>query len=89
MLHISITGVSLQKEEILMFSEGQLRAGDEREAPDRPRKWPQVGSLAPGAQVFSRAMATQEELDEEEFGDLTSPEVGRPSGQLLSKQPLK
>ncbi|XP_059899469.1 cilia- and flagella-associated protein 70 isoform X1 [Gadus macrocephalus] len=66
--------VTAEKEEILMFSEGQLRAGDEREAPDRPRKWPQVGSLAPGAQVFSRAVATQEELDEEEFGDLTSPE---------------
>ncbi|XP_056439457.1 cilia- and flagella-associated protein 70 [Gadus chalcogrammus] len=66
--------VTAEKEEILMFSEGQLRAGDEREAPDRPRKWPQVGSLAPGAQVFSRAVATQEELDEEEFGDLTSSE---------------
>ncbi|CAL8297817.1 unnamed protein product [Lota lota] len=66
--------ITAEKEEVLMFSEGQLRAGDEREAPDRPRKWPQASSLAPGAQVFSKAVSTQEELHEEEYGDLTSPE---------------
>ena len=76
LLHISITGVFLQNEEILVFSEGKLSAGDGREDPDRPRKWPQVGILVPGAQVFSMVVPTQDEFEEEEFGDLTSPEVG-------------
>ncbi|KAJ3609118.1 hypothetical protein NHX12_023644, partial [Muraenolepis orangiensis] len=64
----------LAKEVVLMFSEGQLRAGGEREASDRPRRWPQAGSLAPGAQVFPGVVSIQEVLLDEQCGDLTNPE---------------
>ncbi|KAK0151316.1 Cilia- and flagella-associated protein 70 [Merluccius polli] len=74
--HVHITGVLFQKEEVLLFSEGQLKAGGEREAKDRPRRWSQAGSLAPGAQVFPGLVSTQEEdfLEDEEYGDLISRE---------------
>lgn len=73
-----------------MFSEGQLRAGGEREAPGRAMRWPQAGSLAPGAQVFSGTVSPrEEELLEEEYGDLTSREVGHPLSQMLSRLPVE
>ncbi|CAL8294746.1 unnamed protein product [Merluccius merluccius] len=68
--------LTAEKEEVLLFSEGQLKAGGEREATDRPRRWSQAGSLAPGAQVFPGLVSTQEEdfLEDEEYGDLISRE---------------
>ncbi|XP_036408678.1 cilia- and flagella-associated protein 70 [Megalops cyprinoides] len=65
--------LSTQKEQVLLFSNGLLKAGGEREPVPRPKKWPQGHLLAPGAQFMPGASIEGEPIEMED-GDLTGME---------------
>ncbi|XP_063048608.1 cilia- and flagella-associated protein 70 [Engraulis encrasicolus] len=62
-----------EKEQILLFSNGVLKMGGERELVPRPKKWPLGAMLAPGA-LHIPGHSIQEDGADLENGDLTGPE---------------
>ncbi|KAL6475855.1 hypothetical protein MHYP_G00143540 [Metynnis hypsauchen] len=65
--------LTAEKEQILLFSNGVLKTGGEREPVPRPKKWPIGPLLAPEAQ-FIPGVCIEGELTDLEDGDLTSTE---------------
>ncbi|XP_042564492.1 cilia- and flagella-associated protein 70 isoform X2 [Clupea harengus] len=65
--------LTAEKEQILMFSNGMLKMGGEREPVPRPKKWPQSGTLALGSQNIPGSSIEEESVSMED-GDLTSVE---------------
>uniref|UniRef100_A0AAR2JS08 Cilia and flagella associated protein 70 n=1 Tax=Pygocentrus nattereri TaxID=42514 RepID=A0AAR2JS08_PYGNA len=63
--------LTAEKEQILLFSNGVLKMGGEREPVPRPKKWPISPLLAPDAQ-FIPGNCIEGELTDLEDGDLTS-----------------
>uniref|UniRef100_A0A6Q2YY80 Cilia and flagella associated protein 70 n=1 Tax=Esox lucius TaxID=8010 RepID=A0A6Q2YY80_ESOLU len=63
--------LTAEKEQVLMFSNGILKVGGEREAVGRPRKWPMRSLLAPGAHFIPGVFIEGEPTDMV-YGDLTS-----------------
>lgn len=63
-----------QKEQTLLFSNGVLKAGGEREPLSRPKKWPVGPLLAPGAQFMPGTSIDMQPIEMED-GDLTGVEV--------------
>ncbi|XP_030645563.1 cilia- and flagella-associated protein 70 [Chanos chanos] len=59
------------KEQVLMFSNGVLKVGGEREPFPRPKKWPLGPLQASGAQFIPDSIIESSEM---EYGDLTSAE---------------
>ncbi|KAJ8251492.1 hypothetical protein GJAV_G00221940 [Gymnothorax javanicus] len=64
---------SAQKEQTLLFSNGVLKAGGEREPCSRPKKWPLGSQLAPGAQFIPGTSIEMQPVETED-GDLTGAE---------------
>ncbi|KAL4658147.1 cilia- and flagella-associated protein 70 [Arapaima gigas] len=62
--------LSAEKEQVLLFSNGALKMGGERETVPRPKRWPLGPMLAPGAQFIPGGFIG--EPTEMEVGDLTS-----------------
>ncbi|XP_049323581.1 cilia- and flagella-associated protein 70 isoform X1 [Astyanax mexicanus] len=65
--------LTAEKEQILLFSNGILKTGGERETAPRPKKWPLSPRLAPDAQPIPGVFIEREPTDFED-GDLTSVE---------------
>jgi len=63
-----------QQDQVLVFSEGQLKAGGQREVKGRQRKRPHQATLAPGNH-FLPGTLFQAESVEQENGELTGLEV--------------
>ncbi|XP_036445879.1 cilia- and flagella-associated protein 70 [Colossoma macropomum] len=63
--------LTAEKEQILLFSNGVLKMGGEREPVPRPKKWPIGPLLAPDAQ-FIPGICIEGELTDLEDGGLTS-----------------
>uniref|UniRef100_A0A8C9VVL7 Cilia and flagella associated protein 70 n=1 Tax=Scleropages formosus TaxID=113540 RepID=A0A8C9VVL7_SCLFO len=64
--------LSTEKDQVLLFSNGVLKMGGERETVPRPKRWPLGPMLAPGAQFIPGGVIG--EPTEMEVGDLTSTE---------------
>uniref|UniRef100_A0A672NIZ3 Cilia and flagella associated protein 70 n=1 Tax=Sinocyclocheilus grahami TaxID=75366 RepID=A0A672NIZ3_SINGR len=62
--------VSATKEQVLLFSNGVLKMGGEKEPVPRPKKWPLGSLLAPGAEVIQGLYIDAEPTDTD-HGDLT------------------
>ncbi|KAK9542292.1 hypothetical protein VZT92_000167 [Zoarces viviparus] len=62
--------LTAQKDQVLLFCEGKLKAGGQREQDGRQRKWPHQATLVP-ANLFLPAALLQEEPVEQEDGELT------------------
>ncbi|XP_043090031.1 cilia- and flagella-associated protein 70 [Puntigrus tetrazona] len=62
--------VSATKEQVLLFSNGVLKMGGEKEPVPRPKKWPLGSLLAPGAEVIQGLYIDAEPTDMD-HGDLT------------------
>ncbi|XP_031704683.1 cilia- and flagella-associated protein 70 [Anarrhichthys ocellatus] len=62
--------LTAQKDQVLLFCEGKLKAGGQREQDGRQRKWPHQALLVPG-NLFLPAAFLQEEPMEQEDGELT------------------
>ncbi|KAJ8398771.1 hypothetical protein AAFF_G00419680 [Aldrovandia affinis] len=62
--------LSAEKEQTLLFSNGVLKAGGEREPLSRPKKWPLGPLLAPGAQFIPGTSIDMDPIEMED-GDLT------------------
>ncbi|XP_067278948.1 cilia- and flagella-associated protein 70 [Pseudorasbora parva] len=60
--------VSATKEQVLLFSNGVLKMGGEREPVPRPRKWPLGPLLAPGAE-FIQGLYIESEPTDMDHGD--------------------
>ncbi|XP_062387359.1 cilia- and flagella-associated protein 70 isoform X2 [Sardina pilchardus] len=65
--------LTAEKEQILMFSNGMLKMGGEREPVPRPKKWPQGAMLASGAQYIPGVNIEEQSVDMED-GDMTTVE---------------
>ncbi|KAG5279454.1 hypothetical protein AALO_G00077950 [Alosa alosa] len=65
--------LTAEKEQILMFSNGMLKMGGEREPVPRPKKWPQDAMLASGAQHIPGTNIEEQSVDMED-GDMTTAE---------------
>lgn len=63
-----------QKDQVLLFSEGQLKAGGQREESGRQKKRPHHALLVPGNHFVSGAFFQAEPIEEED-GQLTGSEV--------------
>ncbi|XP_061080149.1 cilia- and flagella-associated protein 70 [Conger conger] len=64
---------STEKEQTLLFSNGVLKAGGEREPHSRPKKWPLGPLQAPGAQFVPGTSIDMQPIETED-GDLTGVE---------------
>ncbi|XP_026095970.1 cilia- and flagella-associated protein 70 [Carassius auratus] len=62
--------ISATKEQVLLFSNGVLKMGGEKEPVPRPKKWPLGSLLAPGAEVIQGLYIDTEPTDTD-HGDLT------------------
>uniref|UniRef100_A0A8C1UA43 Cilia and flagella associated protein 70 n=1 Tax=Cyprinus carpio TaxID=7962 RepID=A0A8C1UA43_CYPCA len=62
--------VSATKEQVLLFSNGVLKMGGEKESVPRSKKWPLGSLLAPGAEVIQGLYIDAEPTDTD-HGDLT------------------
>ncbi|KAI7803804.1 putative tetratricopeptide repeat protein 18 [Triplophysa rosa] len=65
--------LSAAKEQILLFSNGRVKMGGERESVPRPKKWPVGHLLVPGAEVMEGQFIETEPTDMS-HGDLTDME---------------
>uniref|UniRef100_A0A3P8RKR9 Cilia and flagella associated protein 70 n=1 Tax=Amphiprion percula TaxID=161767 RepID=A0A3P8RKR9_AMPPE len=74
--------LTAEKDQVLLFYEGQLKAGKQKEDKDRQKKWPHRASLVPDNHFIPGAFFQPEPI-EQEAGELTGVEVNTNINMLL------
>lgn len=74
MINVALLLLCSQQDQVLVFPEGQLKAGGQREEKERQKKRPHRDTLAPENHFLPGVFFKPEEIDQED-GELTAREV--------------